>query len=43
MQFWLVGFGVSLVKMAGEIVRHFYSGKKLPIEINPETTAKNNM
>ena len=38
MQFWLVGFGLSLAKMASENFRHFYSGKKPQIEINSERT-----
>ena len=37
MQFWLVGFGLSLAKMASENFRHF-SGKKPQIEIDPERT-----
>ena len=28
MQFWLVGFGLSLAILASENFRHFYSGKK---------------
>ena len=38
MQFWLVGFGLSLAKMASEKFRHFYSGKKPQIEIDSERT-----
>ena len=37
MQFWLVGFRLSLAKMASENFRHF-SGKKLQIEIDSERT-----
>ena len=37
MQFWLVGFGLSLAKMASENFRHF-SGKKPQIEIDSERT-----
>ena len=37
MQFWLVGFGLSLAKTASENFRHF-SGKKLQIEIDSERT-----
>ena len=36
-QFWLVGFGLSLAKMASENFRHF-SGKKLQIKIDSERT-----
>ena len=37
MQFWLVGFGLSLAKMASENFRYF-SGKKPQIEIDSEKT-----
>ena len=37
MQFWLVGFGLSLAKMASENFRHF-SGKRPQIEIDSERT-----
>ena len=38
MQFWLVGFELSLAKMASENFRHFYSEKKPQIEIDSEKT-----
>ena len=38
MQFWLVGFGLSLGKMASENFRHFISGKKPQFEIESERT-----
>ena len=38
MQFWLVGFELSLAKMANENFSHFYSGKKPQIEIDSERT-----
>ena len=38
MQFWLVGFGLSLANMASENFRHFYSRKNPQIEIDSERT-----
>ena len=42
MQFWTVGFGLSLAKMASENLRHFYSGKKPQSEIDSERTELTN-